>query len=242
MLRTLPAASSQNAGVLMTLASLTGNGLAAAASDGSASPSGNNPRSAGRRLTTSSIKSITTAKSRPSSRSDPRQPTGAQVADRVEKEEEVKHRDRTHPAEAQERPRRAERSQEHDAPRTVTVNHPAREEAEDRPDDELAHRVAELNVGALPAEFADPQVVKERQPVGRKPDDQKHEGECRTDDPPAVKGFPSIRHVLFSCQSLLCCLLPVSASHRHLQTRLPLRNSSARYALARQASAVIVSV
>ena len=59
----------------------------------------------------------------------------------------------------------------HQAPRTEAVHDPAGHEPEQRPDEELAQRVARGDLGARPAELAHHEVVVERQPVERQSDD-----------------------------------------------------------------------
>ena len=130
-----------------------------------------------------------------------RERPAAEVPKRVEEVEEVKPRERVDCPEPDERGTSHEDPRDHEAARAEAVDQPAGEEPEQRPDDELADRVAGSHLGARPAELAHHEVVEERQAVERDPDYREQRQERRRGDP-ELCGTRGLSHRLRRCSSL----------------------------------------
>ena len=106
-----------------------------------------------------------------------RQRPAANVAESVEEVEEVKHPDRRHTAQSDQREPRHRDAGEHQAPRAEAVDNPPRDETEERSHQELAVGVAGGHLDPGPAEIPDHEVVKKRQAVEREAHDGKERQE-----------------------------------------------------------------
>ena len=106
-----------------------------------------------------------------------RQRAAAHVAQRVEEIEKVEAGQRVDRAEPHKGDAGHQDPRRHQAPWAEPVHHPAGEEAEQRPDEQLRDGVSRGDLGAGPSEVAHHGVVEERQAVQRDPDDRKQRQE-----------------------------------------------------------------
>ncbi len=117
-----------------------------------------------------------------------RQRSPAHVAQRVEQVEEVERRERRHVRQSDERAAGHHNARHHQTTRAEPIDDPSRQEPEHRPDHQLAQRVAGGDLRSGPAELPHHEVVVERQPVQREPDDGEERDERGKGDLPGMTG------------------------------------------------------